>query len=146
MTAVGNDHKGYYLKKEITRYLEAHSIAYTDFGCGSAEPADYPIYTKMVCEAILAGTCSRGILICGTGNGVSIAANRYRGIRATICHDVVTAGAARGHNDANVLIMGAQAVDAKLSIDIIQTFFNTEFSYAERHIRRLAMIDGLPPA
>ena len=143
MTALGSDHAGYALKQEIIHYFKNNNINFTDFGCYSPESDDYPIYARKVCEAVLSGQYEKGILVCGMGNGMTIAANRYNGIRAALCNSIPAAIAARDHNDANILVMGEQAVGLELGLDILKTFLETKFSYAEKHVRRLSMIDGL---
>jgi len=143
MTALGSDHAGFELKYKIIEYLKDMDIVFRDFGSFENEPNDYPIYARTVCEAILGGRCENGILICTTGIGISIAANRFKGIRAALCHDELTAAAARSHNDANILVMGARVVNTEMGLTIVKTFFDTKFSYVERHIRRIAMLDEL---
>jgi ribose 5-phosphate isomerase B len=101
---------GFELKKAVMAYLNEKQIPFTDFGAFDASPCDYPVYAKAVCRAILTGGADRGILICGTGNGIAMAANRHAGIRAALCHDTFTAKAAREHNDANVLALGARVI------------------------------------
>ena len=107
MIAIGCDHGGYGLKQEIIKHLQEKGLEFKDYGCYSEESCDYPIYAKAVAEAVADGTCEQGILICGTGIGVSITANKVPGIRAALCHDCFSAQATREHNDANVLAMGA---------------------------------------
>lgn len=141
MIAVGCDHGGYELKREIIRYFENNNIQYLDLGTHTKESTDYPIYAKLVCNSILSGECDKGILICGTGIGISIAANRYRGIRAALCGDCFSAQATREHNDANVLALGARVTGAGLAIKIVDTFLNTPFSGDERHIHRIQQIE-----
>ncbi|WP_455716496.1 ribose 5-phosphate isomerase B [Anaerosporobacter sp.] len=141
MIALGSDHGGYELKKEIINYLEENNIAYKDFGCDSMESVDYPVYARRVANAIVDGECDKGILICGTGIGISIAANKVKGIRAALCHDVFSAEATRLHNDTNILAMGGRVVGPGLAIKIVDTFINTEFSNDERHIRRINQIE-----
>lgn len=102
---------------------------------------DYPIYGKKVAEAVVSGECVCGILICGTGIGISIAANKMEGIRAALCHDCFSAQATREHNDANILAMGARVVGGGLAIKIVDTFLNTPFSENEKHIKRIEMIE-----
>lgn len=142
MIALGCDHGGYNLKQEVIKYLESKNIAYKDFGCYSEEAVDYPVYAKKVANAIVDGTCEKGILICGTGIGISIAANKVKGIRAALCHDVFSAEATRLHNDANILAMGARVIGAGHALKIVETFLNTEFSKEERHIRRIEQIEN----
>lgn len=141
MIAIACDHGGYELKLEIIKYLEQEKIPYQDFGTNSTEAVDYPVYARKVTAAIKSGECDKGILICGTGIGISITANREPGIRAALCSDCFSAEATRLHNDANVLAMGGRVVGPGLAVKIVDTFLNTEFSGAERHQRRINMID-----
>lgn len=141
MIAIACDHGGYELKLEIIKYLEQEKIPYEDFGCDSTEAVDYPIYARKVTGAIKSGRCDKGILLCGTGIGISITANRERGIRAALCSDCFSAEATRMHNDANVLAMGGRVVGPGLAVKIVDTFLHTEFSGAQRHQRRIDMID-----
>lgn len=141
MIALGCDHGGYELKKEIIKYLEDNNISYKDFGCDSTQAVDYPVYARKVANAIVEGECDKGILICGTGIGISIAANKVKGIRAALCHDVFSAEATRLHNNANILAMGGRVVGPGLAIKIVDTFLHTEFSNDERHIRRINQIE-----
>lgn len=141
MIAIACDHGGYELKLEIIKYLEQEKIEYLDFGTNSTEAVDYPVYARKVTAAIKSGQCDKGILICGTGIGISITANREPGIRAALCSDCFSAEATRLHNDANVLAMGGRVVGPGLAVKIVDTFLNTEFSGAERHQRRINMID-----
>ncbi len=141
MIALGCDHGGYQLKQEIMKHLEGLGLAYKDFGTYSEDSCDYPDYSKKVAEAILSGECERGILICGTGIGITIAANRYKGIRAANCTDCFMAEATREHNDANILGLGARVVGAGLALKIVDTFLETPFSNGERHIQRIAKIE-----
>ena len=141
MLAIANDHGGYELKREILSYLDKKNIEYIDLGCGSEEAVDYPVYAKKLTKKIVEGQCDRGILICGTGIGISIAANRVRGIRAALCTDCFSAEATRQHNDANVLVLGGRVVGTGLALKIVDTFLNTRFSKEERHQKRINMID-----
>ena len=141
MIAIGCDHGGYELKVEIIKHLEDRGIEYKDFGCDSTASVDYPLYAKKVSEAIVSGECDKGILICGTGIGISIAANKVKGIRAALCTDCFMAEATRLHNDANVLALGGRVVGAGLALKIVDTFLDTEFSNDERHIRRINLIE-----
>lgn len=141
MIAVGCDHGGYELKQEIFKYLEKNGLEYKDYGTYSEASCDYPDFAKAVAESILNGECEKGILICGTGIGISIAANRYEGIRAANCTDCFMAEATREHNDANILALGARVVGAGLALKIVDTFLNTPFSNDERHIRRIEKIE-----
>ena len=141
MIALGCDHGGYELKQEIIKYLEEKNIPYKDFGCHSTEAVDYPIYARMVGKAIQTGDCEKCILIFGTGIGISIAANKMKGIRAALCTDCFCAEATREHNDANILALGGRVVGPGLAVKIVDTFLNTEFSHAERHQKRIDLIE-----
>lgn len=136
---IGSDHGGYELKKEAIQHLKARGFDIVDAGCDSPESCDYPVYAKKVTEKIQAGEADLGILICGTGIGMSMAANKEEGIRAALCHDTFSAKATREHNDANILCMGARVVGPGLALMIIDTFVDTPFSNDERHIRRISM-------
>jgi ribose 5-phosphate isomerase B len=141
MIALGNDHTGYALKKAIMEYLDKRGIEYKDFGCGDVTKSDYPEFAKAVGRAIQNKECDKGILICGTGIGISIAANKMKGIRAALCHDCFSAEATRLHNDANVLAMGARVIGVGHALKIVETFLNTPFSGEERHLRRIQMLE-----
>ncbi len=141
MVAIGSDHGGYGLKQEIMEHLKERGIEYKDYGCYDEKSCDYPVYAKAVANAIVSGECDKGILICGTGIGISITANKIKGIRAALCHDTFSAQATREHNDANIVAMGARVVGSGLAIKIVDTFLDTEFSNDERHIRRISQIE-----
>lgn len=141
MLALGCDQGGYSLMKEVIRYLDEKGIEYKNCGTFSEDPVDYPVYARKVVKEIQSGACDKGILICGTGIGISIAANRYPGIRAALCGDCFSAEATRLHNDANILAMGARVTGPGLGVKIVETFLNTPFSGAERHARRVRLID-----
>ncbi|MCI8505788.1 MAG: ribose 5-phosphate isomerase B [Lachnospiraceae bacterium] len=141
MIALGCDHGGYELKQEIMAWLDKNHFEYKDYGCFSAEAVDYPVYARKVARAVADGECERGILICGTGIGISIAANKVKGIRAALCSDCFSAEATRLHNDANILAMGARVLGAGLAVKIVDTFLNTPFSGDERHARRVGLIE-----
>ena len=141
MIALGCDHGGYALMQEVIDYLEKQNIEYQNFGTYSQDSCDYPVYAKKVAQAIVDGVCEKGILICGTGIGVSITANKIKGIRAALCGDCFSAKATREHNDANILAMGAGVVGAGLALEIVKTFLETPFSNDERHIRRISQIE-----
>ena len=141
MIALGCDHGGFELKQEVIQYLKANQIEYKDYGCYDTASVDYPVYARKVAKAILDGEAEKGILICGTGIGISIAANRIKGIRAALCSDCFSAQATSEHNDANILCMGGRVVGAGLAIKIVDTFLHTEFSNDERHIRRIDLIE-----
>ena len=141
MIAIGCDHAALGLKKEIMAHLDERGEKYQDFGTYTEEACDYPDYAKKVCHAILDGQCDKGILICGTGIGISIAANRFKGIRAALCGDCFSAKATREHNDANILALGARVVGPGLACQILDTFLDTPFSEGPRHKQRIAKID-----
>ena len=141
MIALGCDQGGYELMQEVKKHLEKRGLEYQDFGTYSMDSVDYPVYGKKVAHAVADGTCEKGILICGPGIGISICANKVKGVRAALCHDVFSAQATREHNDANVLAMGGRVVGPGLALMIVDTFLDTPFSEAERHIRRIAMLE-----
>ena len=141
MIAIGNDHTGYAMKKAIMEYLDKRGLEYKDFGCGEVNTSDYPEYAKLVGRAIQNKECEKGILICGTGIGISITANKMKGIRAALCHDCFSAEATRLHNDANVLALGARVIGIGHALKIVETFLDTDFSKDERHIRRIKMME-----
>ncbi len=141
MIALGCDQGGYELMQEVKKHLEARGLEYKDFGTYSSESVDYPIYGKKVAHAVADGECEKGILICGTGIGISITANKIKGIRAALCHDVFSAEATRLHNDANILAMGGRIVGPGLALMIVDKFLDTPFSNEERHARRIGMME-----
>ena len=142
MIAIGADHGGFELKRAIIKHLTKRGFEFKDFGTDSPVSCDYPDYGRAVAEAVAAGQCDRGILICGTGIGISISANKVKGIRAAVCTDCFMAEATRSHNDANILALGARVVGEGLALKIVDTFLDTEFSNDERHIRRIEKIEG----
>ena len=141
MIALGSDHGGFALKQEVIKHLEERGLEYKDFGTYSDASCDYPIYGKAVAHAVADGECERGIIICGTGIGISITANKVPGIRAALCGDCFSAEATRLHNDANILAMGARVVGPGLALKIVDTFLDTPFSNDERHVRRINLIE-----
>ena len=141
MIAIASDHGGYELKLEILKFLDQKGYAYKDLGTDSTASVNYPDYARKVVKAIQSGECDKGILLCGTGIGISITANRYKGIRAALCTDCFMAEATRQHNDANILAMGGRVVGPGLAIKIVDTFLTTPFSEDERHKVRIAMMD-----
>ncbi len=141
MIAIGSDHGGYDLKQRVIQYLEEKQIPYQDMGCDSKDSVDYPIYGKAVANAVAAGTCDKGIVICTTGIGISIAANKVPGIRCALCADPLSAKMTRLHNDANVLAMGGGMIGNNLALDIVETFLNTPFSGEEKHRRRVNLLE-----
>lgn len=139
--ALGCDHGGYELKQAIIRYLEEQGISYEDMGCMDKSSCDYPIYAKAAAKAVAEGRCEKGIVICTTGIGISIAANKIKGIRCALCSDTVSARLTREHNDANMLALGAGIVGVNLALGIVDTFLHTEFSGEEKHARRVGAIE-----
>ena len=140
MIAVGSDHAGYALKQVVMKHLEERGEEFKDFGTYSEASCDYPDFAEVVSQAIIKGEADKGILICGTGIGISIAANRHREIRAALCGDCFSAEATREHNDANVLAMGARVVADGLALKIVDTFLDTPFSNGANHIRRISKL------
>ncbi|HEY4491786.1 MAG TPA: ribose 5-phosphate isomerase B [Acidobacteriota bacterium] len=139
--AIASDHAGYQLKEEIKKVLESFAVAYEDLGPQNTESVDYPDYAKQVARAVQKG--NRGILCCGTGIGMSIAANKFKGVRAALCHDSLTAQMSREHNDSNILIMGGRVVqDPDEVVSIVKTWLDTQFQ-GGRHQRRLEKIKEL---
>lgn len=141
MIAIGCDQGGYELKQEVMKHLQERGLEYKDFGCYSDASVDYPEYGKAVAHAVAGGECERGILICGTGIGISMAANKVKGIRAAVCTDCFMAEATRLHNDANILAMGGRVIGMGLALKIVDTFLDTPFSNEERHIRRISQLE-----
>ncbi|WP_105616704.1 ribose 5-phosphate isomerase B [Vallitalea okinawensis] len=141
MIAIGSDHGGYELKQEIIQYLESEGYAYKDYGCYGTESCDYPEFAKKVGHAIINKEAEKGILICGTGIGISIAANKIKGIRCALCHDCFSAEATRLHNNSNILAMGGRVVGPELALKIAKTWLETEFSDEDRHNRRINLIE-----
>ncbi len=141
MIALGSDHGGYELKMAVINHLRERGLEYKDFGCYGLESCDYPIFAKAAARAVAAGECDRGIVICTTGIGISISANKVKGIRCALCTSLNQAKMTRLHNNANMLALGASEVDEKLAEEIVDMFLDTEFSNEERHIRRINLIE-----
>ncbi len=142
MIAIASDHGGFELKKEIMKHLEAKGYALKDFGTYTTDSCDYPIYGEAAARAVASGECDRGIIICGTGIGISISANKVKGIRAALCADCYSAEYTRLHNDANILALGARTTGSGLALKIVDTFLSTEFE-GGRHARRVALISQI---
>ena len=142
MIGIGSDHGGFALKEAIKKHLEERGLEYKDYGTYSDASCDYPVYGRAVAKAVAAGECQLGILICGTGIGISITANKVPGVRAALCSDCFSAEATRLHNNANILALGARVLGEGLALKIVDTFLDTPFSNDERHIRRISMIEG----
>ncbi len=141
MIALGSDHGGFQLKESIKKHLDSRGLAYKDYGTYSADACDYPVYGRKAAQAVASGECERGIIICGTGIGISITANKIPGIRAALCGDCFSAEATRLHNDANMLALGARVTGEGLALKIVDTFLDTPFSGDERHKRRIGLIE-----
>ncbi|MEE4270887.1 MAG: ribose 5-phosphate isomerase B [Thermoanaerobaculales bacterium] len=140
MIAIASDHAGITLKTEIVRLLQGLDLEVEDLGPGEAVSVDYPDYAHLLAAAVADGRIERGVLICGTGLGMSMAANRHPGVRAALCHDAYTAEMARRHNDANVLCMGARAIGPGVAEQVVKVFVETPFD-GDRHLRRVAKIE-----
>ena len=143
MIAIGSDHGGYALKQSVIRYLEKNQIPYEDMGCHSMESCDYPVFGHAVAKAVAEGRCEKGIVICTTGIGISISANKVKGIRCALCADTLSAKLTRLHNNSNMLALGGGIVGENLALEIVDTFLNTAFSGEERHERRVELIEKL---
>ena len=141
MIALGCDHGGYELMQEVISYLGQKGLEYKNFGTFSTNSCDYPEFAHAVAHAVATGECEKGILICGTGIGISIAANKVPGIRCALCHDCFSAKATREHNDANILAMGGRIIGPGHALEIVDLFLNTPFSNDERHMRRISKIE-----
>ena len=141
MIAIGSDHGGYDLKELVIRHLEEKGVDVNDMGCYDKNSCDYPVSGKAVAKAVADGSCDKGIVICTTGIGISIVANKVKGIRAALCADTLSAKMTRLHNDANILAMGAGIVGPNLALEIVDTFLNTGFSEEEKHKRRVDAIE-----
>ncbi len=142
MIALGCDHGGYELMQTVKAHLDELGLEYRDYGTYSAESCDYPVFAEKAARAVAGGECDRGILICGTGIGISISANKIRGIRAALCSDCFSAEMTRRHNDANMLAMGARVLGPGLALKIVDIFLNTPFD-GGRHQRRIDLIAEL---
>ncbi|WP_300799506.1 ribose 5-phosphate isomerase B [uncultured Acetatifactor sp.] len=141
MIAIGSDHGGYALKERIIRHLKEAGIPCEDLGCHSTESCDYPVYGHAVAQAVAEGRCEKGIVVCTTGIGIAISANRHPGIRCALCADTLTARLTRLHNDANMLALGGGIVGENLALEIVNVFLNTPFSGEARHQRRIDLIE-----
>ena len=142
MIAIGCDHGGYELKEKVVAFLKEKNIEVKECGCYSKDSCDYPVFGRAAAEAVASGECEKGIVICTTGIGISISANKVKGVRCALCSDTLSAKMTRLHNNANVLAMGAGMIGENLAYDIVETFIGTEFSGEERHQRRIDLIEG----
>ena len=138
--AIGSDHGGFELKEHLKGVIEELGHEVRDCGCHSKESTDYPVYGKAVAELVVTGAVDRGVLICGTGIGMSMVANRFPGIRAALCHELYTARMSRAHNDANILCLGARVIGPGLSEEMVKVWLNTPFE-GGRHQRRISLFD-----
>jgi len=142
MIAIGSDHGGYLLKEEIKKHLDAEGIEYRDFGTDSTASCDYPVFAEKVCRSIQQGECEKGILVCGTGIGMSMCANKCKGIRAAVCGDHFSAEFTRRHNNANVLCLGARVIGSGVALQLVDVFLTTEYE-GGRHEKRIEMMTEL---
>ena len=142
--AIGCDHGGYLLKQDILIWLEENDYEFEDFGCYNTESVDYPVYAEKVARAVASGECEKGIVICTTGIGISITANKVKGIRCALCADSLSAEMTRRHNDANVLAMGAGIIGPNMAKKITEVFLNTAFE-GGRHACRVGLLDNIQP-
>ncbi|HSV73179.1 MAG TPA: ribose 5-phosphate isomerase B [Chthonomonadales bacterium] len=141
--AIASDHAGYHLKNQLRDTLRAEGYQVEDLGADGGKSSDYPDYAVQVAKAVSLGEAERGVLICGTGVGMSLAANRVRGVRAAAVSEPVTARLSREHNDANVVCIGERIVGPEMALDIVRTFLSARFSEGERHVRRIGKITAL---
>ena len=142
MIALGSDHGGYWLKEEVRKHLDEKGIEYKDYGCYDESSCDYPVQAAKVCKAIQDGDAELGVLFCGTGLGISMAANKHVGIRAACCSDYFSAKYCRAHNDANILCLGGRVLGAGLACELVDVFLETPFE-GGRHARRVNMISEI---
>lgn len=143
MIAIGSDHGGFELKQKVIEHLKERGLAYKDFGCADKSSCDYPVFGAAAAKAVASGECDRGIVICTTGIGISMVANKVKGVRCALCGDPVSARLTREHNDANVLAMGAAIIGEKVALNIVDIFLDTPFSGEEKHCRRVNMINDM---
>ena len=141
MIAIGSDHGGFDIKESVIRHLKEIGVEVKDVGCYSKDSCDYPVFGHAVAKAVAEGECEKGVVICTTGIGISMAANKTKGIRCALCSEPLSAKMTRLHNNANVLAMGAGLIGPNMANEIVDTFLNTEFSGDERHQRRIDLIE-----
>ena len=141
MIAIGSDHGGYDLKCQVMAHLEESGFSFRDFGCFDKSSCDYPDFGRAAAQAVAEGECERGIVICTTGIGISIAANRVRGVRCALCTDPYLAKMTRLHNDANMLALGGGVTGKNMALEIVDVFLDTAFSEGENHIRRIGKLE-----
>ncbi|MBP5222381.1 MAG: ribose 5-phosphate isomerase B [Lachnospiraceae bacterium] len=140
MIAIGSDHGGYELKEQVKKHLEERGLQVKDFGCFDKSSVDYPEFGAAAARAVADGSCEKGIVVCTTGIGISIAANKVKGIRCALCSDTLSAKMTRLHNDVNMLALGGGMIGTNLAIDIVDMFLDTPFSGEEKHARRIRKI------
>ncbi|MBQ9589314.1 MAG: ribose 5-phosphate isomerase B [Butyrivibrio sp.] len=140
MIALGSDHGGFDLKEEIKKHLEERNIEYKDFGTYDKNSCDYPDFGRAAAESVASGECEKGIVVCTTGIGISIVANKVKGIRCALCSETTSARLTREHNDANMLALGGGFVGTLQALEIVDVFLDTKFSGLEKHSRRIAKI------
>lgn len=143
MIAIGSDHGGFDLKQKVIEHLKERGLEYKDFGCADKSSCDYPVFGAAAAKAVASGECDRGIVICTTGIGISMVANKVKGVRCALCGDPVSARLTREHNNANVLAMGAAIIGEKVALNIVDIFLDTPFSGEEKHCRRVNMINDM---
>jgi len=141
MIAIGSDHAGFAMKEELKKHLTERGVEFKDFGTFSEDSCDYPEFAFKVCDAVIGKESEKGVLVCGTGIGMSMAANKVKGIRAAVVGDEFSAEATRSHNDANVICMGARVIDTEKAIKFLDIFLDTPFSEGENHIRRIGKLE-----
>lgn len=141
--AIGSDHAGFRLKDELVQFIRSLGHEVEDCGYNSTDSVDYPDYAVQVCKRVVEGTAERGVLVCGTGIGMSIAANKIHGIRCALVHDLFSAKATREHNNSNVLAMGERVIGPGVAEEIVRVWLDTEFSQGPRHINRLSKVEKL---
>lgn len=141
--AIASDHAGFNCKQDLVKYLGELGHTVIDLGTNSEAPVDYPDYVSALSNAILGGAAERGIMICGSGVGASVAANKIKGIRAAICHDTYSAHQGVEHDDLNVLVLGGRVIGSALARELTATFVHATFSHEERHVRRLKKVEAL---
>ena len=143
MIALGSDHAGFELKQAIMKHLDERKTVYKDYGTNSTDSCDYAVYAEKPARAVVEGECELGLLFCGTGVGISIAANKVKGVRACCCSDLFSAEMTRLHNNANILCLGGRVVDVEKAKALVDIFLDTQFSGEERHQRRIDQIIDL---
>ena len=141
MIAIGSDHGGFEMKEKVKKHLEEKGYEVKDCGCYSKESCDYPVFGHAVAKEVASGHCEKGVVICTTGIGISMVANKTKGVRCALCSEPLSAKMTRLHNDANVLAMGGAMVGENMAMEIVDTFFGTEFSGEEKHQRRVNLIE-----